>query len=307
LFCSNVGLLPVLNVARQHRCCHCKLVAQTPLWDNTSGLLWLSNMFRLAGSARAGFFVELAAVLLILAAPASGRLLEKGSLEQPALATKSVFSDNTICLRRYCVNPLFPALRLHQKNALQVNENKSWECVQSYKQWHDAEFCGRVIAGYQFALPALGPGDPYKSLEDRMAEQKQEAVHAYIAHIAGMGHDFWDYTRPWEHDECIQSVWKMACYTHFPRCNQLQTGKYLRPCASSCQHYLDACRVECCDEGSQCVFEHREVYSDGTVVTDDGYTPHTAPSPLCTGAAASWRSVSGLVILGAWTFLGLLN
>lgn len=245
-----------------------------------------------------GVFVAM--VLSMLVAPASGRA-NSSLLRQNPPAPTAVYTDNAICLRRYCVNPLFPGLRMGHESALKINENKSWECVQNYGQWKDASFCGQAISGYQFAIPALGPNDPYMSMEDRMAAQKLLAVHAYVAHIAGMGHDFWDYTRPWEHDECIQSVWKMACYTHFPRCNQLKTGAYLRPCASSCQNYLSACRVECCDEGAQCVFEHTEAHSDGTVLTETGYAPHTAPSPLCTGAAASWRSISGLVLLGAMT------
>lgn len=254
--------------------------------------------------------VEIVAVLSVLVLPASGRSLSMGSHQQPSLntnANKEVYTDNAICLRRYCINPLFPGLRLHQENALRLNENRSWECVQNVKEWKDTGFCGKVIAGYQFAVPALRPGDPYLSLQERIAKQRDFAVHAYVAHISGMGHDFWDYTQPWEHDECIQSVWKMVCYTSFPKCNHMQTGVYLRPCESSCNNYLRACRVECCDEGAKCLFDHKIVNSAGVLVTDDGYTPHTAPSPLCTGAAAPWHFTLGsrLVLLGALVTLGL--
>eukprot|EP00929_Paragymnodinium_shiwhaense_P016796 TRINITY_DN125432_c0_g1_i1.p1 TRINITY_DN125432_c0_g1~~TRINITY_DN125432_c0_g1_i1.p1 ORF type:complete len:276 (-),score=54.67 TRINITY_DN125432_c0_g1_i1:37-864(-) len=231
----------------------------------------------------------------------AGHLLRRGSQPQPVLTqTKQWYTTNNICLRRYCVNPVFPGLRMHRTNAFQANENRSWECVQNPKEWHDAEFCGRIIAGYQFAIPYLRPEDPVKSLQERMAEQKKAAVHAYVAHIAAMGHDFWDYTQPWEHDECIQSVWKMACYTHFPQCDQMRVGGYLRPCASTCETYINACGVECCDEGVQCVFEHQTVHPDGTVSKDDGYAAHNGPSPLCTGSAReSSRPFASLVVAAA--------
>ena len=31
---------------------------------------------------------------------------------------------------------------------------------------------------------------------------------------------------------------------------------YLRPCAGTCHEYVNACQVQCCDEGVQCVFTH---------------------------------------------------
>merc|ERR1719326_644987 len=122
-------------------------------------------------------------------------------------------------------------------------------------------------------------------------------MNAYVGHLSAMGFDFWDHTTPWDSDdECIKSVWKMSCYTHFPRCNEINQGKYLAPCASECQGYLKKCGVECCDEGVQCVFTHEKQFSNGTTIYEHGYPDHKGPSPLCTGGACSLSAVAAVFL-----------
>ena len=66
--------------------------------------------------------------------------------------------------------------------------------------------CGRSH-GHQKLISA----EPTAILvEDLIKKQEVEAVTAYQQHLSGMGLEFWDYVRPWEHEsECIKSVWKM--------------------------------------------------------------------------------------------------
>merc|ERR1719373_205827 len=122
-------------------------------------------------------------------------------------------------------------------------------------------------------------------------------MRAFVTHVSGLGRDFWRLTEPWKHDDCIQAVWRMACWTHFPRCNAFAAGQYVRPCASTCMNYVKACEVQCCDESVQCVYSHRREMPDGTVEEEDGFTPETGPSMWCTGAAVGLREAS------AWLWL----
>ena len=46
-----------------------------------------------------------------------------------------------------------------------------------------------------------------------------QAVTTFAYHLGGMGIDFWEYTEPWETaDDCIKHVWRLSCYTYFPKC-----------------------------------------------------------------------------------------
>lgn len=200
-----------------------------------------------------------------------------------ATTGKVAYTTNAICLERHCINPLVPGLMYFDKNVLTANQNRAWSCVDSAEMWKLAGFCDRVVVGYKFAVPV--PDDGIKLQEDLVVEQSKLAVTAYVAHLAGMGFDFWDHTEPWNDDPCIRTVWKMACYTHFPRCNQINEGEYLRPCRSSCENYLNECKVTCCDEAVQCVYTHTKDFGGGVTEVDEGYIDHVGPSPLCTGAA----------------------
>jgi len=165
------------------------------------------------------------------------------------------------------------------------NGNRTWRCASSHNAWRSSSFCGKVIAAYPFALPEGGLA---ATEEERIREQSRQAMRAYVTHVTGLGRDFWRLTEPWKHEDCIQAVWRMACYTHFPRCDGVSQS-YLRPCASTCQNYLKACEVSCCDEGVKCVFNHRRELPDGTVEQEDGFFPAAGPSAWCTGAAVSLR------------------
>merc|ERR1711871_1532268 len=116
------------------------------------------------------------------------------------------------------------------------------------------------------------------------------AMTTFFYHMAGLGYEGWDYTKPGESDdECARSIWRMVCYTYFPRaqvgCEENAPTPYLRPCQSSCQNYINMCGVECCDESVQCVFAHTKALSATEKITTSGYIPHDGPSSLCTGAA----------------------
>jgi len=205
-------------------------------------------------------------------------------VSEAAAPSPAIYTTNAVCLERHCINPIIPGLMHFSTNVLSANQNRSWKCVEADSQmWKLAGFCDRVVAAYDFAVPV--PAQGLRLQEDLVVEQSQKAVTAYVAHLAGMGYDFWDHRKPWEEDECIQSVWRMACYTHFPRCNQISGGTYLRPCASSCETYIRACKVQCCDEAVKCVYDHKTDYGNGWVETNEGYANHQGPSPLCTGAA----------------------
>jgi len=194
------------------------------------------------------------------------------------------YTKNILCLPNFCVNPIVPGLLHFGQNVLTLHENKTWACSESRNMWRRTGICQRVVAGYHFSLPeATVDGGQPANLADIANSQASQALAAYVAHLAGMGLDFWEYTEPWAHSECIKSIWRMVCYTYFPRCNTIEKGKYLRPCKTPCRSYLRACQVECCDDGIQCVFEHARQMPDGSVLLDEGYADHEGPSPLCTG------------------------
>lgn len=220
---------------------------------------------------------------LLQVLPAGASLL---SFRSPEVAT---YTYNALCFQQNCINPVFPAITEFGRSVFASNENRTWNCAASHNSWRSAGFCAKVVSAYHFALP---DGGSESTEEELMREQSRQAMRAYVTHVTGMGRDFWRLTEPWEHDECIQAVWKMACYTHFPRCNALSAGQYLRPCASTCQSYLSACQVQCCDEGVKCVFSHRRELPDGTVEEEDGFAPRTGPSLECTGAAAGLREAA---------------
>mmetsp|Transcript_5972 Transcript_5972/g.10847 ORF Transcript_5972/g.10847 Transcript_5972/m.10847 type:complete len:232 (-) Transcript_5972:62-757(-) len=196
------------------------------------------------------------------------------------------YTKDPVCIQNNCVNPLLPALEEFGSSVLEDYDAKPWKCLESSSDGvlflrgnltGHASFCADVISSYSFAVPEGGAG------HEVLQAQTQRAVSSYVAHLRGLGKDFWEFQKPWEEDECIQAVWKMACFTHFPRCNENDKAKYLRPCASACQGYLEACQVNCCDDGAKCTFTHHKRMSDGSTSIQKGYDHHTGPSPYCTG------------------------
>merc|ERR1719272_676902 len=144
-------------------------------------------------------------------------------------------------------------------------------------------FCKNAVT-YDPALPAVS--DSLKRLVQR---QDNAAATTFYYHLYALGFEAWDYQKPEFANDCIKSIWRMACYTYFPRA---QVGtmdgaytKYIRPCQSSCMNYVRTCGVECCDESVQCVFSHTKAISHTQNVTSEGYLPHDGPSTLCTGGA----------------------
>lgn len=210
---------------------------------------------------------------------------------------QEIYTKNTACLPNFCMNPVIPGLMLLGENTLEKNRKQQWTCagIENTKSLFKlGGFCSRVIAAYPFSMPKVSPGS---NTTESGAIQKQSymALQTYVGHLSGMGYDFWDHTTPWdEEDECIKQVWKMSCYTYFPRCNVITPGEYLAPCRSSCENYLSKCQVQCCDEGTQCVFTHATKVN-GKMVYEHGYPNHKGPSPLCTGGAS--RPLSAVVAL----------
>jgi hypothetical protein len=208
---------------------------------------------------------------------------------------QEMYTTNTACLPNYCLNPVIPGLMFLGDSVLEANKQLHWigANIQNTKALFKlGGFCSRVIAAYPFAMP-FGAGSNLSEAEI-IQQQSYKALETYVGHLSGMGHDFWDHTTPWnEESECIKSVWKMACYTYFPRVNEIAPGEYLAPCRSSCETYLKKCSVQCCDEGTQCTFTHAKKLPDGSTVYEHGYPDHVGPSPLCTGGAR--RPVSAVL------------
>jgi hypothetical protein len=208
--------------------------------------------------------------------------------ESSGAGGQEIYTHNAACLENFCQNPIIPGLMLLGENVLEKNRQQQWSCanIENTKSLFKlGGFCSRVIAAYPFSMPKVSP-DSSITESDAIAGQAYLALQAYVGHLSGMGFDFWDHTTPWdEEDECIKSVWKMSCYTYFPRCNVISPGEYLAPCRSSCENYLSKCEVQCCDEAVQCVFTHNKKTSDGKVIQEHGYPDHKGPSPMCTGRA----------------------
>jgi len=218
-------------------------------------------------------------------------------------AGQETYTMNAACLPNYCLNPVIPGLMFLGESVLEKNKQLKWQCanIQNTKSLFKlGGFCSRVIAAYPFSMPQANAGDTEAGM---IQAQAYKALETYVGHLSGMGHDFWDHTTPWdEEDECIKSVWRMSCYTYFPRCNAISEEQYLPPCRSSCENYLSKCAVQCCDEGVQCTFTHTKKTADGKTVTEHGYPDHKGPSPLCTGGAGSLSAVAALLLLARAAF-----
>lgn len=215
-----------------------------------------------------------------------------------------VFTTNPVCRRSYCINPIFPGLE-----DLGRLSNETWACSTLQKSSPHMPFCGPII-GYAPALPvpveASSTEANSTSIDPSVLAKNQDnaAATMFVYHVAGMGLEAWDYQKPEDSDDdCVKSIWRMVCYTYFPRaqsgCEEGSYTPYVRPCQSSCTNYIRACGVECCDESVQCVFEHETTTDSGLVLTTEGYSHHAGPSSFCTGAA-SQLGVSKILV---WALL----
>jgi len=229
------------------------------------------------------------ASLPLMATSRGGLLSSMTSRHGTEHSHREIYTTDFTCLENNCLNPVVPGLMYLGSNVLDQHKNLHWSCADlkhTPALWRLGGFCSRIIAAYPFAMPQASPYGG-TSEADTIFQQAQKALETYVGHISAMGFDFWDYTQPWdltgEDSECIKSVWKMSCYTHFPRCSEIHPGEYLPPCRSSCEDYLKVCNVQCCDEGVQCSFTHARKMADGSTVYEHGYPNHKGPSPLCTG------------------------
>eukprot|EP00930_Biecheleria_cincta_P015475 TRINITY_DN12904_c0_g1_i1.p1 TRINITY_DN12904_c0_g1~~TRINITY_DN12904_c0_g1_i1.p1 ORF type:complete len:235 (+),score=25.84 TRINITY_DN12904_c0_g1_i1:37-705(+) len=206
----------------------------------------------------------------------TGRLVHATKVSSES-GSPVAYTTDPLCIQHNCVNPVMPALEEFGSNVLTEYSTKPWNCLEGRLIDPDADSKTvflRANLSSQDRLLADG-GATIKT-------QMQRAVNSYVAHLMALGKDFFDYKKPWDHDECIQAIWKLSCYTHFPRCSK-KTESYLRPCVNTCTGYLNQCKVNCCDEGTSCVFHHKRKLADGSFIDDEGYANHDGPSPLCTG------------------------
>lgn len=181
------------------------------------------------------------------------------------------------------INPIFPGLEdLHR-----LANTTKWYCTSMEDTALAIGFCKGAV-NYHIAVPEPQVPDE-SSVQALVRKQDRAANTAYFAHLNGLGKDPWEHPDPENSDDCIRSIWKMVCYTYFPRaepgCARGSLMEYIRPCQSSCANYINACSVECCDESVQCVFTHQKKLTKTTVLATSGYEPHDGPSSFCTGSA----------------------
>lgn len=196
-------------------------------------------------------------------------------------AIREAYTTNAICGKKNCINPVFPAMEdLHH-----LAQSK-WICSSLQKTSPSMGFCRNAVT-YDPALPLPAGGSA--SVKDLVQRQDNAASTAFYYHLTGLGLEAWDYQKPEFADDCVKSIWRMVCFTYFPRaevgCQDGAWSNYIRPCQSSCMNYVRTCGVECCDESVQCVFTHTKAISAKQTVTTEGYSPHDGPSSLCTGGA----------------------
>lgn len=266
------------------------------------------------------------AVLIATAAgahlSASSRTLEGGDSHTSVKGGGERYASNLACIRNNCVKPVFPGLW-----DLSAMDSKQWQCADLSKVTSLMSFCRNAV-NYDVALPQkldstvinatlqrslsnVPPDearDEVRGLLARLQQQEKAATMTFMYHMSALGMDGWDYPKPEDSlDECVKNIWRMSCYTYFPRaptgCQHGKATTYMRPCKSSCENYAQACAVECCDGSVQCVFTHKETHEDNVTITTSGYSPHDGPSSLCTGSAR--RSMAPASAL--WLLLGALS
>lgn len=183
--------------------------------------------------------------------PENGELAER--MTEGVL--KKEYSTNAACRKNHCINPLLPGL-----SQLGRMEEVPYKCIRRENVSTELNFCKGVVR-YDPMVPANEELE-LKRMDERVKALEDAALTTYVYHLNAMGKEFREHAKPWlEGDQCIRAVWRMACFTYFPRgkarCELEETqAKYRRPCTTGCQEYLDKCQVECCDESATCVFSH---------------------------------------------------
>jgi len=212
-----------------------------------------------------------------------------------AAGPADLYTTNIVCSENNCINPIFPGLEDMQEFVHQEFTCSTLDVVAG-----GLDFCADAIDYH----PALPIPSTQKSITELVKEQEQRAVTAYFFHLGGMGREAWDATQPWlQGDPCLEAIWRLACWTMFPRsrgdCKAGEKTPYLRPCESSCINYVKQCQVECCDESVECVFEHTKALNTSHAVKSVGYVPELGPSSICTGAGGLTKPTWILVLLCA--------
>mmetsp|Transcript_60065 Transcript_60065/g.106902 ORF Transcript_60065/g.106902 Transcript_60065/m.106902 type:complete len:249 (+) Transcript_60065:83-829(+) len=175
-----------------------------------------------------------------------------GSFCLPAAAIfRELYTTDKTCTQKRCVNPVFPALQ-----ELPVLSSKRWKAQKLESVVKNISFCSSLVV-YNPALP----DEANKTLEEIVATHDRRAATMYFYHLSAMGVEPWDHTTPNEESvyatqRCADSVARMACFTYFPASlYEVAEGtevRYHKPCSSSCESFLEACDVKCCDESTAC-------------------------------------------------------
>jgi len=207
-----------------------------------------------------------------------------------------MYTSNSLCRQNYCTNPIFPGI-----NDLPRLEALQWQCSTTSSAREYMDFCKDAVI-YDPALPS--PQGKPAAVTDLVKAQEDAAMTMFVYHLSGMGFEAWDHRNPAQSDDdCVRSVWKMVCFTYFPRadagCKTGEASLYKRPCKSCANNYLAHCSVECCDESVQSVFAHTSTNATGQVqLLQSGYVDQNGPSAACTGGAKRSLSSPILILLG---------
>jgi len=240
---------------------------------------------------------------------------------------QELFTTNAVCKQRYCVNPVFPGLMEFSKL-----QQMRWMKQTTSDLTSVLDFCGQVV-DYNVSLPMPNVTDSSRynpdDAKESAIEHDRSAAELYFFHLQGMGIESWDHTEPFSTSAhplrpCARSVARLACFTYFPKAaltaTQNQEVGYMRPCSSTCQEYVEACNVECCDESVSCVFSRPippdapstpgmspttgEIDSSKVSLLSQnqltGFTEGTAPSLMCTGTKDKSESSDSRSKVGDW-------
>mmetsp|Transcript_89255 Transcript_89255/g.257405 ORF Transcript_89255/g.257405 Transcript_89255/m.257405 type:complete len:560 (+) Transcript_89255:82-1761(+) len=223
-------------------------------------------------------------------------------LGQPGanLGQPESYSTNAACTKRRCVNPIFPGLQ-----GLASMERSALQCQKLNETKQFLQFCKAAVPE-TFALQQFNSS---LTLAEAVRAQEIEAVKAYRYHLAAMNVDAWEHRRPdLSQDSCVRSIWLMVCNTYFPRaahdCAVGTPTALFKPCRNTCENYLQACGVECCDESVKCVFDRPMLVSAASLVatgsavlSTSGYADELGPSRTCTGSAHRRAGSTGVLAL----------
>lgn len=202
------------------------------------------------------------------------------------------FTTNPVCVQNACVNPITPGL-----NDMSRLQNLVWQCSATGSAAPYLNFCKGAL-DYDPALAS--PTSKAMGLDKVVQSQDNAASTMFFYHLNGIGYDAWQYQDARNSDDpCVRSIWKMVCFTYFPKnqagCKAGSQVPYFAPCKNTCSNYIKQCQVQCCDDSVQCVFSYNSTSSGGGVT---GYVDADGPNALCTGSdSGSGRIGASLSLL----------